>query len=72
MQPESPPSLREYNRAEERIKQSLALRGEGFAHSYPRRDGDLEIMRSFHSAHGIPPAGTFGRLLWRLRGWIGE
>ena len=67
-----PPSLREYNAAEERIKLSLELRGEGFEHDYPQRAEDLELMRDYHSAHGWPPAGFWGRLLWRLRGWLGD
>jgi hypothetical protein len=72
MQPEGGPTLKEYVRAEERIKESLGLRGEGFPHNYPGRDEDLSLMRSYHNAHGYPPAGTFGRLLWRLRGERGE
>jgi hypothetical protein len=75
MQPESPPSLRDYVAAEERIKLSLELRGEGFEHDYPQRAEDLETMRDYHSAHGIPPAGFWGQLLWWVQaklGWLDE
>jgi hypothetical protein len=64
-----PPSLREYDRAEARIRQSIELRCGGFpAHTYEGRDEDLATLRAFHAEHGIPPSGFFARLLWRLRG----
>ena len=63
-----PPSLREYDRAEARVRESIALRCEGFGgHTYPGRDEDLETIRAYHGAHGIPPSGFFARPWWRLR-----
>jgi hypothetical protein len=68
VQPE-PPSMREYRRAEERIKASLELRGGGLPHhDYPLRRDDLATIRAFHGRHGIPPAGRLRRLWWWLRG----
>ncbi len=64
-----PPDLREYTDAENRIRESLALRGGGLPrHTYPGRDEDLEAMRRYHAEHGVPPTGFFARLWWRLGG----
>jgi hypothetical protein len=64
-----PPSLAEYDRAEARIEESIALRCEGFRdHTYPGRDEDLATIRAYIAQHGLPPSGFFARLLWRLRG----
>ena len=61
--------MREYSRAEERIRESIALRCGGIpGHTYPRKDEDLETLRAFHSEHGYPPAGAQGRLWWWLSG----
>ena len=52
-----------------RVTKSIELRCEGFpGHTYAGRDEDLATMRTFHGARGIPPAGFFARLLWRLWG----
>ncbi len=60
---------RAYREAEARLRQSLALRVGGLPrHTYPGRDEDLETMRRYHAERGVPPAGFFARLLWRLRG----
>ncbi len=60
---------RAYREAEGRLRESIALRGEGFwRHTYPGREADLETMRAFHAAHGVPPSGFIRRLWWRLRG----
>jgi hypothetical protein len=62
-----PPSLRDYGRAEGRLKESLWLRCNGLPqHDYPGRQDDLQTIRAYHSAYGIPPEGSVRRLLWRL------
>jgi len=58
------PNLKEYSEAENRIRQSLALRGGGLRHAYPDRAEDLETMCEFHAEHGVPPVGFFRRPLW--------
>jgi hypothetical protein len=63
-----PPSLREYDAAEERIRESIELRAYGLDHDYPDRGQDLGLMRAFHAEHGYPPPGFFRRLLWYVRG----
>jgi hypothetical protein len=61
------PSLGDYNRAEGRLKESIWLRCNGIpTHDYPGRKDDLATIRAYHSAHGIPPAGFFERLVWWL------
>ncbi len=63
------PTLRQYNRAEERIRTSIELRCQGLDwHTYPGREDDLSTIKSFHNSYGIPPAGVLKRLVWRLRG----
>lgn len=58
---------RAYREAEARLKESIKLRRDGYPHTYPRREEDLDLMRQYHQQHGIPPAG-----LWaRLKRWIG-
>ncbi len=58
-----------YREAEARLKESIAMRGEGFwRHTYPGRGRDLETMRAYHEEHGTPPTGFVRRLWWRLRG----
>jgi hypothetical protein len=64
-----PPSLRDYARAEGRLKESIWIRCTGLPqHDYPGRGEDLATIRNFHAAHGVPPAGFFRRLGWWLRG----
>jgi hypothetical protein len=64
-----PPNLREYDKAEGRIRQSIAMRCGGLPHhTYDGRDQDLATLRAYHNAHGVPPDGFFRRLWWRLRG----
>ena len=59
---------RDYREAENRLRESIAMRGEGFwRHTYPDRDRDLETMRAFHSAYGIPPSGFIRRLMWSVK-----
>lgn len=66
---EKPPSLREYRHAEERLKESLWLRCNGLPmHDYPGRRDDLQTIRRFHAAYGVPPSGFVRRLLW----WLGS
>ena len=66
---EKPPSLREYGRAEERLKESLWLRCNGLPmHDYPMRCDDLRLIRRFHAAYGVPPSGFLRRFLWWLGG----
>jgi hypothetical protein len=68
VQPE-PPSMKQYSRAEERLKESLWIRCNGLPqHDYPGRLEDLATVRAFHRHHGIPPSGRLRRLLWWLRG----
>lgn len=64
------PSRREYRAAEERIKESVALRRAGFPnHTYPTRRQDLETMLEYHDEHGMPQATLWGRLwAWFTRG----
>jgi hypothetical protein len=67
----TPPSLKEYNRAEGRLKESIALRALGLPlHDYPGRREDLELIKRFHAEHGVPPTGFFRRLWWRVRGSV--
>jgi len=56
---------REYSRAEQRLKRSIALRREGLPHEYPGRDDDLSTMKAHHARLGeIPPeSGLYG--WWR-------
>jgi hypothetical protein len=62
-------SMEELDDAEDRVKESLALRGGVLPHhTYPGREHDLEVMRAYHGEHGVPPVGFFRRLLWRMRG----
>jgi hypothetical protein len=59
---------RAYREAEARLRESLALRGEGFwRHTYPGRKRDLETMRLYHAEHGIPPSGFVRRLWWSMK-----
>jgi hypothetical protein len=59
---------RAYREAEARLRESIALRGEGFwRHTYPDRGRDLETMRAYHEDHGIPPAGFIRRLWWSVK-----
>ncbi len=62
------PTLRQYNRAEERFRLSLELRDVIPDHSYPGRQRDLDLIQAFHRGYGIPPQGAFRRFVWRLRG----
>jgi hypothetical protein len=51
------PSLKEYGRAEGRLKESIWLSeaGNGLPlHDYPGRQDDLRLIRSFHSAPRHP------------------
>jgi hypothetical protein len=60
-----PPSLRQYNQAEARLKESVLLRVHGIpTHHYPGRQDDLETIQRFHYHYGIPLMGTIKRL-WR-------
>ena len=59
---------RAYREAEARLRESIALRGEGFwRHTYPDRVRDLETMRAYHTEHGIPPTGFIRRLMWSVK-----
>jgi hypothetical protein len=63
------PSLKEYSRAEARLRESIILRASGLPmHDYPGRREDLELIKRFHAEHGIPPSGFLPRLWWRVRG----
>jgi len=62
-------SRKQYARAEQRLKRSIALRCEGLPHEYPGRDDDLQIMRSHHQRLGeVPPERGF--FAWWRR-WVG-
>jgi hypothetical protein len=62
-----------YRQAENRLRQSIAMRGEGFwRHSYPGREADLETMRAYHEEHGTPPSGFIRHLMWSVKRGVGR
>jgi hypothetical protein len=62
-------SRKQYARAEQRLKRSIALRREGLPGDYAGRDDDLQTMREHHSRLGeIPPFRGFWAW-WRR--WVG-
>jgi hypothetical protein len=49
-------SRKEYGKAEQRLKRSIALRCEGLPSDYPDRGEDLDTLRAHHQRLGqIPP-----------------
>jgi hypothetical protein len=51
---------REYARAEQRLKASIASRRAGLPHNYPGRGDDLQTLRAHHEKLGeIPPEMGF-------------
>jgi hypothetical protein len=59
------PSARErraYRGAEARLQESILVRDVLPSHSYPRRDEDLETMRRYHEAYGVPDLGLMARV----------
>ncbi len=58
-------SRREYARAEQRLKRSIALRCEGLPHEYPGRGDDLDTLRRHHEKLGEIPPETGLYSWWR-------
>ena len=53
-------SRRQYARAEQRLKASIASRRAGLPHEYAGHDDDLDTLRAHHSKLGeIPPEMGF-------------
>ena len=52
---------RAYRGAENRIRESILLRGALPNHTYPRHAEDLETIRTYHSKYGIPNVGLWAR-----------
>ncbi len=52
---------RAYRAAENRLKESIAVRAALPDHTYPGRDEDLETIRNYHSKYGIPDIGLWAR-----------
>jgi len=53
-------SRKQYGKAEQRLKRSIASRRAGLPHEYPGRADDLETMRKHHEQLGeIPPERGF-------------
>jgi hypothetical protein len=67
---EATPSVQATSRALERLRLSEELRDDGLvAHTYDRRDEDLETVYAFTEAYGqLPPPGYWRRLWWWLSG----
>jgi hypothetical protein len=62
-------SRRQYARAEQRLKASIASRRAGLPHEYPGHDDDLQTMVRHHEKLGeIPPEKGFWAW-WRR--WVG-
>ena len=59
---------RAYRSAENRIKESIALRDILPGHSYGRREEDLALIREYHAKYGIPELGLWARAKKLLRG----
>jgi hypothetical protein len=59
---------RAYRAAENRIRESIVLREVLPGHSYPGREEDLELMRSYHQRYGMPDLG----LMQRVRRLVGR
>jgi len=53
---------RAYRAAENRLKESILLRDVMPEHRYPRHQEDLETMRRYHRAYGMPDVGLMARL----------
>ena len=58
-------SRKEYARAEQRLKRSIASRRAGLPHEYPGRDDDLQTMRDLHQRLGFIPAELGFWAFWR-------
>ena len=52
---------REYRAAENRIRESILLRGVLPDHTYPGRGEDLQTIHAYHSRYGIPTLGLWAR-----------
>jgi len=66
-------SRREYARAEQRLKASIASRRAGLPHFYPGRDDDLQTMLAHHEKLGeIPPEKGFYAYWRRFFGRAGR
>jgi hypothetical protein len=61
---------RAYRAAENRLKESIYLRGVLPDHSYSRRLADLETMKRYHRLYGVPDLGLWARAK-RLMGSTG-
>ena len=59
---------RVYRAAENRLKESIAVRDALPSHTYPRHAEDLEVIRNYHSKYGIPDIGLWARAK-RLMEW---
>jgi hypothetical protein len=53
---------RAYRAAESRVRESIALRDVLPYHTYPDRERDLELMRAYHQAYGVPDVGLMARV----------
>jgi hypothetical protein len=53
---------RAYRAAENRLRESIALRDVLPSHSYPGRGEDIQLMRRYHEAYGVPDLGLMARV----------
>jgi len=58
-------SRKQYARAEQRLRRSIASRRAGLPHEYPGRDDDLQTMRRHHEQLGEIPPETGFYAWWR-------